>query len=76
MILLFMLEECPFCKKVIKHLEEKGVEYKPLSIKDSVNLDELLVLGGEKQVPFLVDPEHNTKMYESDDIIEYIDSII
>jgi len=40
-----------------------------------VNLDELLVLGEKNQVPFLVDTEKNAKMYESDDIIQYLDAL-
>jgi len=75
MFILYMLEECPFCRKVMKHLEEKNIPYKAMDIKDPVNLDELLVLGGEHQVPFLVDTEHNVKMYESEEIIKYLDSL-
>ena len=75
MLLLYMLEECPYCKRVIKHLEEKQIEYRALDIQNPVNLDELIHLGGEQQVPFLVDTEKNVKMYESEDIIEFIDTL-
>lgn len=75
MFLLYLLEECPYCKKVVNHLEEKNIEFKSLNVKDPVNLDELLVLGGEDQVPFFVDTDHNVKMYESDEIIAYIDTL-
>lgn len=75
MFLLYMLEECPFCKKVVNYLNEKNIPFRAMNIKDPVNLDELLILGGEAQVPFFVDTERNTKMYESDDIIKYIDSL-
>jgi len=75
MLLLYMLEGCPFCKKVIKHLEEKNIDFKSLDISNPVNLDELLVLGEKNQVPFLVDTEKNAKLYESDVIIEYIDAL-
>jgi len=75
MLLLYKMETCPYCQKVIKHLEEKSVEYRSLDISDPVNLDELLHLGGEEQVPFLVDTDHNAKMYESDDIIQYLDTL-
>lgn len=75
MLLLYKLETCPYCQKVMKHLEEKSVEYRALDITDPVNLDELLHLGGEEQVPFLVDTDHNAKMYESDDIIQYVDTL-
>ena len=69
------MDGCPYCEKVLKHLEEKSLSFRSLDIADPVNLDELLHLGGEQQVPFLVDTEHNAKMYESEDIIQYIDTI-
>ena len=69
------MEGCPYCQKVLNHLETKNIQFRSLDISDSVNMDELLHLGGEDQVPFLVDTEHNAKMYESDDIIEYLDTL-
>ncbi len=47
-----------------------------LNLKD-VSEDEaasaaLLEKGGKQQVPFLVDEENNTSMYESSDIIDYM----
>jgi glutathione S-transferase len=35
-------------------------------------LAELLEKGGKKQVPYLVDTDTTTALYESDDIIEYM----
>ena len=29
--------------------------------------------GGEDQIPYLVDTERGVTMYESDDIVEYLD---
>ena len=75
MLLLYKQEGCPYCEKVLKHLEEKSLQYRPLDISDPVNLDELLHLGEKEQVPFFVDTEHNAKMYESDEIIKYIDTL-
>lgn len=75
MILLYKMEGCPYCNKVISFLEEKNFEYRSLDISDPVNMDELLHLGGEYQVPFLVDTEHNAKMYESEDIINYLSAL-
>ena len=75
MLLLYKMEGCPYCQKVLDHLETKNIQFRSLDISDPVNMDELLHLGGEDQVPFLVDTEHNAKMYESDDIIEYLDTL-
>jgi glutaredoxin 2 len=38
----------------------------------SIRRKELIKLGGKEQVPFLVDTEKNVKMYESEDIINYV----
>lgn len=75
MLLLYKMEGCPFCQKVLNHLEEKNMQFKSMDISDPVNLDELLHLGGDEQVPFLVDTDHNAKMYESDDIINYLNTL-
>lgn len=75
MLLLYKMEGCPYCEKVLKHLEEKHIEFRALDISDPVNMDELLHLGEKDQVPFLVDTEHNAKMFESDDIIQYVDTL-
>lgn len=75
MILLYKMEGCPYCEKVLHHLEEKHIEFRAMDIADPVNLDELLHLGEKEQVPFLVDTDHNAKMYESDEIIEYVNTL-
>lgn len=75
MLLLYKMDGCPYCEKVLKFLEEKQVTFRSLDISDPVNLDELLHLGGEEQVPFLVDTDHNAKMYESEDIMQYVDTL-
>lgn len=75
MLLLYKMDGCPYCEKVLKHLEEKNIQFRALDISDPVNMDELLHLGEKDQVPFLVDTEHNAKMFESDDIIQYVDTL-
>jgi len=75
MLLLYKMDGCPYCEKVLKHLEEKSLEFRSLDISDPVNLDELLHLGEKEQVPFLVDTDHNAKMFESEEIIQYVDTL-
>jgi len=75
MLLLYKMEGCPYCEKVLKHLEEKSLEFRSLDIGDPVNLDELLHLGEKEQVPFLVDTDHNAKLFESEEIIQYVDTL-
>lgn len=70
---LFLKPGCPFCARVLAFAREQNIA---LAERDIVNdptaLPELLSKGGKRQVPFLVDEENNTAMYESDDIIEYL----
>ena len=75
MILLYKMEGCPYCKKVVDILEKKGIDYKPLDISNPTNKDELIRMGGKEQVPFLMDIDKKIDLYESDDIIEYLETI-
>ena len=71
MLDLYILENCPYCKKVLAFLEEHKIKFNPINIKDKKNEETLIKLGGKRQVPFLVDNDRNIQMYESNDIIEY-----
>lgn len=75
MLELFELEYCPYCKKVIKFLDEQNIEYKKFDISDKESEEALIRIGGKRQVPFLVDSDRNIQMYESNDIIEYLKTI-
>ena len=76
MLDLYILESCPYCKKVLAFLEEHEIKFKPINIKDWANEETLIKLGGKRQVPFLVDNDRNIQMYESNDIIEYLKTIV
>ena len=73
---LYIMETCPYCKKVMAFLEEKGIEFNKIDIADKANEETLIKLGGKRQVPFFVDKERNIQMYESMDIIEYLKTVI
>lgn len=75
MINLFILKNCPYCRKVMDFLEINNIEHKLLNIDDEQNYDEMMKLGGKRQVPFLFDSDNNVVMYESDDIIEYLKTL-
>jgi glutaredoxin len=72
MILIYKMDGCPFCNKVINYLKTKNLEYRLLDISEKQYLQELIQFGGKEQVPFMIDSDNNKKMYESDDIIEYL----
>ena len=76
MLDLFILETCPYCKKVMSFLDENGVKYNKIDITNKASEEALIQMGGKRQVPFLSDTDRNIQMYESDDIIEYLKTII
>lgn len=76
MIKLYIMDGCPYCQKVMRKIEELKLEKgKDFEIVDSLpgtqGREELIKIGGKGQVPFLVDGDQH--MYESDDIIGYIE---
>ena len=75
MLELFILENCPYCKKVISYLDENKMEYRKIDITNEESKNSLIQIGGKRQVPFLIDTERNVQMYESADIIEYLKTI-
>ena len=70
MIELYIMETCPYCRKVTDFLYDKKIEYVKKDVSDIKNAEELMKFGGKNQVPFMIDGD--TKMYESADIIEYV----
>eukprot|EP01024_Parvocaulis_polyphysoides_P048543 TRINITY_DN4635_c0_g1_i3.p3 TRINITY_DN4635_c0_g1~~TRINITY_DN4635_c0_g1_i3.p3 ORF type:complete len:230 (-),score=24.17 TRINITY_DN4635_c0_g1_i3:172-861(-) len=71
---LYEFESCPFCKKVreiVSYLDldvemypcpKEGQRFRTFVVED----------GGKAQFPYLIDPNTNKKMYESDDIVRYL----
>jgi glutathione S-transferase len=71
---LYEFEACPYCRKVREALSvldleamiypcpKDGPRFRPKAERR----------GGKAQFPFLVDPNTDTEMYESDDIITYL----
>lgn len=83
MLELYQFEGCPHCVKVREKLSELGVSYvlhnprlgksHDHEVTNQQTYDEL-VEGGLDQVPYLVDAQRETAMYESDDIVEYLET--
>lgn len=76
---LFQNEDCPYSHAVRERLSELGLDF----ISRSVSFEEderakktherLVQAGGQDQVPFLIDHTTGERMYESEDIIAYLD---
>jgi glutathione S-transferase len=71
---LWSFEASPFCRKVREKLCALGLDYRVHNVaKRSAHRPALVALGGRMMVPYLVDPNHGVAMYESDDIVAWLD---
>lgn len=76
---LYQFEGCPYCSKVRQKLTELGLSFTAHNPRQNPDrMDDLMELGGQDQVPFLVARDENGEvvesMYESDDINEWLDN--
>lgn len=72
---VFEFEACPYCRKVREVLCELDLDYlvHPVA-QGSPHRAELERRGGKQQVPYLIDPNTQTQLYESEDIIAYLNT--
>ena len=75
MLELFILESCPYCKKVMTYMDENNIKYTKIDTSKKASEESLIQIGGKRQVPFLIDTDRNIQMYESADIIEYVKTL-
>ncbi|MFB6302601.1 MAG: glutathione S-transferase N-terminal domain-containing protein [Haloferacaceae archaeon] len=80
MLELYQAEGCDYSRKVRETLTALGRSYvihNPRTARGEVRNeqthDELLALGGDDQIPFLIDHHRGVTMYESDDIVAYLE---
>lgn len=74
MLTLYEKTFCPYCKRVLDVAEQLGITFKKKNIANVVFSEELIVRGGKRQVPYLVDEERGIEMYESEDIVKYLET--
>lgn len=67
---LYVLETCPYCRKVMDFMDKESIRYEKKDITIPENHKRLMELGGMEQVPFLYDD--GVSHYESDEIIKYL----
>jgi glutathione S-transferase len=77
MLELYQAEGCRYSAKVRETLTDLGVSYLVHNPRSAVGEtrnegthEQLRSLGGDDQIPFLVDHQRGVQMYESDDIAE------
>jgi glutathione S-transferase len=80
MLELYQAEDCPYSAKAREALTEHGVSYvahNPRTHDGDVRNEqvqaELETLGGQDQIPFLVDHERGVTLYESEDIVAHVE---
>jgi glutathione S-transferase len=72
---LWDYEGCPYCRKVREVLCELDLDYLAHPVAHgSPRRAELLRRGGKMQVPYLADPNTGAELYESVDIIGYLNA--
>ena len=71
---LYDMEGCPFCRAAREALSalHLDAEIYPCPKGGTRFRPEVLALGGEAQFPYLVDPNTDTRMYESEAIVAYL----
>lgn len=74
MLQLYEFEGCPFCRKVREALSilDLDAEIYPCPKSGPRFRPQVTARGGKAQFPYLIDPNTNTAMYESDDIVQYL----
>jgi glutaredoxin 2 len=83
MIELYQSEGCPHCGKVRdKHSDVRAsyvIHNPPLpgkqggDVTNEQTYTEMTELGGLDQIPYLVDTTRDEALYESDDIVDYLE---
>ena len=71
---LYYSDTCPFCKRVLRFMEKNDIKCEMKSTDMDQNREELIKIGGKKQVPCLV--TGGKPMYESMDIISHLNSLL
>ncbi len=71
---LWEFEACPYCRKVREALSilDLDVLVRPCPKNGPRHRPGLIERGGKAQFPYLLDPNTDREMYESDDIVRYL----
>jgi glutathione S-transferase len=73
-ITLYRLQACPFCERVVRALDEYGLDYRSRFVEPMHgDRDVVKRLTGKRTVPALVDESTGVTMSESANIVGYLD---
>ncbi len=73
MLELYQIEQCPYCQTVRSKMTELGLSYIAHNRTNPEVEKKIIELGGKRQVPMLVDPNHDLVLYESEDIVQHLE---
>jgi glutathione S-transferase len=74
-ITLYRLQSCPYCERVVRTLDEHGLEYRSRFV-EPMHSDRNVVkrISGKRTVPAIVDETTGVTMSESANIVDYIEN--
>jgi glutathione S-transferase len=73
MLEVYQFEGCPYCKKVRQKLTELQIDFIARQVEPNGDRARVEEVSGQTGVPVLVDPNTDTTMPESDDIVDYLE---
>jgi glutathione S-transferase len=74
-ITLYRLQACPFCERVVRTLDEHGLDYRSRFVEPMhSDRDVVRRLTGKRTVPAIVDESTGVTMSESANIVEYLET--
>jgi len=74
-LVLYQFEGCPACRRVQERLHELNLDFlvRHTGKGSHDKRAELAARGGKVMLPYLIDPNTGAEMYESNDILAYLD---
>lgn len=73
-ITVYRLQACPYCERVVRRLNDLGVDYESRFVEAMHSKRDVVKrVSGKRTVPAIVDPETGVSMSESANIVEYLD---
>ena len=74
-ITLYRLQACPFCERVVRVLNDLGLEYRSRFVEARHSRrDAVKRVSGARTVPALVDESTGVTMSESANIVKYLET--
>lgn len=71
---LYRLQACPYCERVVRKLDELGVDYHSRFVEPMhAERDAVRRVVGARTVPAIVDDETGVAMAESGNIVDYLE---